>query len=127
MKKGDLFEYATIRIVPLVEREEFINVGVILYCKAQGFLEMKYAVDRKRLNAFNQNISIEEISQHLEAFCKICAATGDSGEIGKLSMPERFRWLTGSRSTVIQASKVHPGLCENAGTMLEELFNTMVR
>jgi hypothetical protein len=127
MKKGDLFEYATIRIVPLVEREEFINTGVILYCKAQNFLEMKFEIDEKRLSSFRNNINIGEISQHLEAFCKICGGTIDSGEIGKLSMPERFRWLTGSRSTVIQASKVHPGLCENAGMMLEELFNTMVR
>lgn len=127
MKKGDLFEYATIRIVPLVEREEFINAGVILYCKQQNFLEMKFEIDKDRLKSFSSNINIGEITQHLEAFCKICASTSDSGEIGKLSMPERFRWLTGSRSTVIQASKVHPGLCENAGTMLEELFNTMVR
>lgn len=127
MKKGDLFEYATIRIVPLVEREEFINTGVILYCKAQNFLSMKYEVDNKRLTSFSSKINIEEISQHLEAFCKICAGSADSGEIGKLSMAERFRWLTGSRSTVIQSSKVHPGLCVNAGTMLEELFNTMVR
>src|ERR1041384_4500189 len=127
MKKGDLFEYATIRIVPLVEREEFINTGVILYCKAQNFLDMKFEIDEKRLRAFRESVNVVEISEHLKAFCKICAATADSGEIGKLSMPERFRWLTGSRSTVIQASKVHPGLCENAGTMLEELFNTMVR
>jgi hypothetical protein len=127
MKKGDLFEYATIRIVPLVEREEFINTGVILYCKPQNFLQMKFEIDEKRLRSFASNINIAEITQHLEAFCKICAAAADSGEIGKLTMPERFRWLTGSRSTVIQTSKVHPGLCGNAGTMLEELFNTMVR
>jgi len=127
MKKGDLFEYAIIRIVPLVEREEFINTGVILYCKEQKFLEMKFDIDENRLRAFRGSVNIGEISEHLNAFCKICAGTPDSGEIGKLTMPERFRWLTGSRSTVIQASKVHPGLCENAGTMLEELFNTMVR
>lgn len=127
MKKGDLFEYAIIRIVPLVEREEFINTGVILYCRDQKFLDMKFEIDENRLRAFRESVNVVEIKEHLNAFCKICAGTSDSGEIGKLSMAERFRWLTGSRSTVIQASKVHPGLCENAGTMLEELFNTMVR
>lgn len=125
--KKDLFEYAIVRIVPLVEREEFINVGVILYCKPQNFLSMKFEINEPRLRAFRSSIDITEIKEHLDSFCKICAATPDSGEIGQLSMPERFRWLTGSRSTVIQASKVHPGLCENAGAMLEELFNTMVR
>lgn len=124
--KGDLFEYAIVRLVPLVEREEFINVGVILYCKPQNFLQMKYEVDKNKILSFRSTIDLVEITQHLESFCKVCAASPDSGEIGQLSMPERFRWLTGSRSTVIQASKVHPGLCENAGAMLEELFNTMV-
>jgi hypothetical protein len=125
--KNDLFEYAIIRVVPLVEREEFINVGVILYCKPQNFLKMKFEVNVEKLKIFRSSVSLDEINQHLDSFCKICAGSSDSGEIGQLSMPERFRWLTGSRSTVIQASKVHPGLCEDAGAMLEGLFNTMVR
>lgn len=124
--KKDLFEYAIVRIVPLVEREEFINVGVILYCKPQKFLKMKFEINENKLRAFRSSIDLVEITQHLDSFCKICAGTEDSGEIGKLTMPERFRWLTGSRSTVIQTSKVHPGLCDDAGTMLDELFNTMV-
>lgn len=124
--KKDLFEYAIVRIVPLVEREEFINVGVILYCKPQRFLEMKFDVNENKLGSFKSNVDISEVKQHLEAFCKICAGTPDSGEIGRLSPPERFRWLTGSRSTIIQTSKVHPGLCDDAGMMLDELFNTMV-
>ncbi|MEJ0033695.1 MAG: DUF3037 domain-containing protein [Bacteroidota bacterium] len=73
MKKGDLFEYATIRIVPLVDREEFINTGVILYCKAQNFLEMKFEIDEKRLSSFRNNINIGEITQHLEAFVRYLA------------------------------------------------------
>jgi hypothetical protein len=123
----DLFEYAVVRVVPLVEREEFINVGVILYCKPQNFLKMKFEVNQEKLKAFRSSVSLAEINEHMDSFCKICAGSPDSGEIGQLSMPERFRWLTGSRSTVIQASKVHPGLCDNAEAMLEELFNTMVR
>lgn len=125
--KKDLFEYAIVRIVPLVEREEFVNVGVILFCKPQKFLRMKYEINEKRLNVFDSEIDIEEIKQHLEAFCKVCAGSPDSGEIGGLPIAERFRWLTASRSTIIQTSKVHPGLCENAQETLEELFNTMVR
>ena len=125
--KKDLFEYAIVRVVPLVEREEFINVGVILYCKPQKFLEMKFEVNADKIKAFRGTLDISEIQEHLNSFCKICAGTPDSGEIGQLSMPERFRWLTGSRSTVIQSSKVHPGLCEDARAMMEELFNTMVR
>lgn len=124
--KKDLFEYAIVRIVPLVEREEFINVGVILYCKPQKFLKMKYEIDENKLRALRNSVDLVEIRQHLDSFCKICAGTPDSGEIGELAMPERFRWLTGSRSTIIQTSKVHPGLCDDAGTMLDELFNTMV-
>jgi len=124
--KKDLFEYAIVRIVPLVEREEFINVGVILFCKPQRFLQMKFEINKDKLKAFKSSIDLHEITQHLESFRKICAATPDSGEIGKLAIAERFRWLTGSRSTIIQTSKVHPGLCDDAGAMLEELFNTMV-
>jgi len=125
--KKDLFEYAIVRIVPLVEREEFINVGVILFCKPQKFLKMKYEIDEKRLSSFTVKINVEEIKQYLEAFCKVCAGTDDSGEIGRLPIAERFRWLTASRSTIIQCSKVHPGLSESAEGTLEELFNTMVR
>ena len=124
--KKDLFEYAIVRIVPLVEREEFINVGVILYCKPQRFLQMKFEINENKLQAFKSSVDIREIREHLESFCKICAGTPDSGEIGKLAIAERFRWLTGSRSTIIQTSKVHPGLCDDAGAMIEELFNTMV-
>ena len=125
--KGDLFEYATIRVVPLVEREEFINAGVILYCKPQNFLRMRFEVDENRLRSLRSTVDLTEITEHLKAFDKICTGSADSGEIGTLTMPERFRWLTGSRSTVIQASKVHPGLCADAATMLDELFNAMVR
>ena len=124
---GDLFEYAIVRIVPLVEREEFVNAGVILFCKPQKFLEMRIDVNESKLRSLRTTIDIEHIKEQLEAFDKICKGTTDSGEIGSLPQAERFRWLTGSRSTIIQFSKVHPGLCENAGAKLNELFETMVR
>lgn len=125
--KRDLFEYAIVRIVPLVEREEFINVGVILFCKPQKFLKIKYEINELRLNSFGCKTNTTEVKQYLEAFDRICKALPDSGEIGGLPIAERFRWLTASRSTIIQCSKVHPGLCLSAEETLEELFNTMVR
>ena len=125
--KRDLFEYAIVRIVPQVEREEFINVGVILFCKPQKFLKITYELNEARLNSFGCKPNVVEVKQYLEAFDKVCNASPDSGEIGGLPIAERFRWLTASRSTVIQCSKVHPGLCVSAEETLEELFNTMVR
>lgn len=125
--KRDLFEYAIVRIVPLVEREEFINIGVILFCKPQKFLKIKYELNELRLSSFGCKPNAAEVKNYLEAFDKICNASPDSGEIGGLPIAERFRWLTASRSTIIQCSKVHPGLCLSAEETLEELFNTMVR
>jgi Protein of unknown function (DUF3037) len=124
--RQDLFEYAVIRIVPQVEREEFLNVGVILYCGPQKFLGMKFTVNESRLRALNSEIDVTELSNHLKAFEKICIGGKDGGEIGQLSMPERFRWLTASRSTIVQTSKVHPGLCDDAKVKLEFLFGQLV-
>ena len=125
--KGDLFEYATVRIVPLVEREEFVNAGVILFCRPQKFLQMMTELNDVKLRSLRATIDIEHIKEQFGAFDRICKGTGDSGEIGSLPQAERFRWLTASRSTIIQFSKVHPGLCEDASTKLNELFETMVR
>ncbi len=124
--RQDLFEYAVIRIVPLVEREEFLNVGVILYCGPQKFLGMKFTIDETRLRALNPGVDIAELLNHLKAFEKICAGGKAGGEIGQLSTAERFRWLTASRSTIVQTSKVHPGLCEDAGAKLQFLFDQLV-
>ena len=126
MQKQHLFESAVIRVVPQVEREEFLNVGVILYCKDQKFLKLKFEPDEARLKAFCKPIDIEELRGQLDAFDQICKGGTEGGEIGKLSMPERFRWITAARSTTIQTSKVHPGLCDDAGEMMERLFVQMV-
>ena len=127
MQKQHLFESAIIRVVPQVEREEFLNVGVILYCKDQKFLKLKFELDEIRLTAFCKSIDIEDVRKQLDAFDQICKGGAEGGAIGKLSMPERFRWLTASRSTIIQTSKVHPGLCDDAEEMMERLFVQMVR
>lgn len=121
-----LFEYAVIRLVPQVEREEFLNVGVVLYCAARKFLNVKYTLDAQRLAAFTGKTDLAEAEAYLQAFARICAGTGDGGPISKLPLAERFRWLTATRSTIVQTSKVHPGLCDEPDTMLERLFGEMV-
>jgi hypothetical protein len=121
-----LFEYAIIRFVHRVEREEFMNIGVILFCKDEQYLQMKYVLSASKIKSISPQIEVEEIEQHLQAFAKICCGLPDSGAIGELPPAERFRWLTATRSTMIQSSKVHPGLCVNPQDALEKLFVEMV-
>lgn len=126
MQEQNLFEYAVIRIVPKVEREEFLNVGVIVYCAKQKFLQTKFSVNEERLEAFCKKTDIDSLKEYLKAFEQICEGASDAGPIAKLPIAERFRWLTATRSTVLQTSKVHPGLCEDAGKMLSKLFEQLV-
>ena len=126
MQGKHLFEYAVIRVVPRVEREEFLNVGVVLYCAKQNFLKFIFRIDKTRLLSLCNNCDIAEIEEYLEAFQRICLGNKDAGPIAKLPIAERFRWLTATRSTIVQASKVHPGFCDDAGETLEKLFTQLV-
>ena len=126
MQEKYLFEYAVLRVVPKVEREEFLNVGVVLYCPQQKFLAVKFHLDAERLKAFACELDIPEIGQYLSAFEKICAGSKDSGPIGKLAVADRFRWLTATRSTVVQTSKTHSGLCDDLAATLERLYKQLV-
>ncbi|PZR22029.1 MAG: DUF3037 domain-containing protein [Citrobacter freundii] len=126
MQEKHLFEYAVVRVVPRVEREEFINAGIILYCRDQRFLGVKISFDEHRLMAFCPLLDIEELKEHLYAFEQIALGNKDAGPIARLDLAGRFRWLTATRSTVVQASKVHPGLCRDAGEMLERLEGQLV-
>ncbi|MDB5255947.1 MAG: hypothetical protein JWM14_642 [Chitinophagaceae bacterium] len=126
MQEKDLFEYAVIRVVPRVEREEFINVGVILYCARQNFLLAKIKLDEDRLKAFCVEIDIESLRKNLNALEQISKGSAEGGPIGKLDAASRFRWLTATRSTVVQASKVHPGFCNDAKETLEKLYIELV-
>ncbi|MBX3239833.1 MAG: DUF3037 domain-containing protein [Chitinophagaceae bacterium] len=121
-----LFEYAVVRIVPVVEREEFINTGVILYCKKEKYLKTKFTVNPKRITAFCDKLDIEEIQQHLLSFERIAAGLPDGGPIARLDIASRFRWLTAVRSTVIQSSKVHAGFSRNLDETLERLHGELV-
>ena len=122
-----LFEYAVIRVVPRVEREEFLNVGVVLYCKEANYLRASYTLDRSRLLALSPKTDPEDIEKHLAAFVRISEGDPGAGDIAQLDTPLRFRWLTATRSTVIQTSKVHSGLCTDLNETLEKLHTQLVQ
>jgi hypothetical protein len=127
MADNNLFEYAVIRYVPRPEREEFLNIGVIIFCKASGFLQMKYEVDEQRILAFYAKADVEELKNFLQGFEEISNGSSVTSPIAKLDTASRFRWLTAVRSTIVQTSKVHPGLCLQPEQTLEKLFNQLVQ
>jgi hypothetical protein len=118
------YDYAIIRVVPRVERDESINAGVILFCRTRRFLGARVALDRARLAALAPSADPEEIGRHLEGIPLICAG---AGPIGALGLAERFHWLVSPRSTVIQISAVHSGLCADPADALDRLMERVVR
>ena len=124
--QDQLFEYAVIRIMPRVEREEFINVGVIVYCSKQKFLQALYCYNTDRLENFSKETDVQEIHNNLDAMDRICKGASESGPIATLDIAARFRWLTATRSTVVQTSKVHPGFCADPAETLLKLYNKLV-
>lgn len=127
MQEQHLFEYAVIRIMPRVEREEFINAGIVLYCKNRQFLHVLYEVNEQKIRSLCSECDVEELSNHLKAFASIASGDKNAGPIAQLDTASRFRWLTAQRSTVLQTSKVHPGLCEEPMKMAEKLFEKLVK
>lgn len=126
MQDKHLFEYAVVRIVPRVEREEFLNAGVILYCRDLKFLQTKYSLNKKRIRSLCGDLDCAEVKKHLRSFERICNGDAKGGPIAALELALRFRWLTATRSTVVQTSKVHPGFCKDAAKMLEQLHQQLV-
>ncbi len=121
------YDYAIIRVVPRVEREEFVNVGVIVSCPAIKFLEARIELNEQRLLALDATLDVEAIRANLATIPAICAGGEQAGPIGQLSQRERFYWLTAQRSTMIQTSPVHTGRCTNPTALLERLLDQMVR
>ena len=121
------FDYAVLRVVPRVEREEFVNAGVILFCLARDFLEARVEIERARVLALFPGTDLALVEEHLLAVPRICAGGEGSGPIGRLSRRERFHWLVAPRSTVLQVSAVHSGLCDDPLRALEHLMDVMVR
>jgi hypothetical protein len=121
------FDYAILRVVPRVEREEFINVGVLLYCRTRDFLEARTELDRARLAALAPELDVPILEEHLATFERIARGGQDAGPIGRLTQAERFHWLTSPRSTILQTSPVHSGLCASPAEAIERLMERMVR
>ncbi len=121
------YDYAIIRVVPKVDREEFLNVGAIVSCPARGFLDARIELDEQRLLALDPTVDIDTIRAHLATIPLICAGGERAGAIGQLSQRERFHWLVAPRSTIIQTSPVHTGCCADPNAALEHLLDTMVR
>jgi Protein of unknown function (DUF3037) len=121
------YDYAVVRVVPRVEREEFVNVGIILSCPAQDYLRARIELDEERLRALDPGVNMESVRAHLASIPLICAGGPEAGPIGLLSRRERFHWLVAPRSTIIQVSPVHTGRCTDIQGTLEHLLNAMVR
>ena len=126
MQDKHLFEYAIIRVVPRVEREEFLNVGVIIYCADEKFLKIKFCLNKDRLLNFSNDLEIEELEKRLNAIEHISNGDIEGGAIAGFPLASRFRWLTAAKSTIIQTSPVHPGLCSSAKEELEKLYTELV-
>ncbi len=121
------YSYAIIRAVPRVERGEWVNVGVILFARTEGFLETRIELDEERLRALWPEINLEELRRHLAAFEAVAAGVEEGGPVAQLDPSARFHWLTAPRSTLVQTSPVHVGCCGDPAAALEELMATLVR
>ena len=121
------FEYSVIRVVPRVEREEFLNVGVLLSCPERDFLQAHIELDPQRLQVFAPTLDLKVVEEYLSVIPRVCEGGEEAGPIGKLPSRARFHWLVAPRSTIIQCSPVHSGVCEDPQVALEHLLDCMVR
>jgi hypothetical protein len=121
------FDYAVVRVVPRVERGEFVNAGVILFCPTRSYLEARVTLPRDRLLALDPAVDWALVQSHLEAIPRVCRGGSDAGPIGELPQRARFHWLVAPRSTIIQMSPPHSGVHEDLDAALESLFEKLVR
>jgi hypothetical protein len=126
MQEKHLYEYAVIRVVPRVEREEFLNVGIVVFCKKAKFIKMIYTVDAAKIASFVTDFDCEQLQLNLDSFKRIAHGTLDGGPIAQFDIPSRFRWLTALRSSIIQTSRPHPGLCDDLEITTNRLFKDLV-
>ena len=115
------FDYAILRVVPRVEREEFVNAGVVVFCLEKRYLDARILLNMDRVKALWPEVDADLVREHLEAVPRICAGDAEAGPIAKLSQRERFHWLTSPRSTIIQPSPVHTGMCDTTEGVLDRL------
>lgn len=126
MQGKHIYEYAVIRIVPRVEREEFMNIGIILFSKKVHYIKAKYIINENKLKCFTTDLDIDSLRINLQSFDKICTGDKSGGYIASLEVHERFRWLTAIRSTSIQTSRPHPGFSSDLDKTFDKLFDEFV-
>lgn len=126
MQAWHLYEYAVIRVLPRVEREEFINVGIIMFSKKAKYIKARYKLDEDKLRLFSTELDMESLYSTLAVFDKVCAGDKNGGAIALLDVPERFRWLTAVRSTSVQTSRPHSGFSADLDKTFEKLFTELV-
>ncbi|MFT3885812.1 MAG: DUF3037 domain-containing protein [Flavobacteriales bacterium] len=127
MQGKHLYEYAVIRVLPVLEREEFLNVGIILFSKRTGFIQVRVAVNEERLRCFASDVDLEQVRENLRSFERIANGDESGGPIARFDVPSRFRWLTAVRSSAIQTSRPHPGTCDDLPGTVDRLFEELVR
>lgn len=126
MQEDKIYEYAVIRLVPKVEREEFFNIGLIMFSKKEKYIRVDYYLCPDKFKLMRSKLDYDDILQNLKSFQKIADGDKDGGPIAQLEIPERFRWLTAVRSSVVQTSRPHPGKSKNLKQTFEKLFEELV-
>lgn len=126
MHEQHLYEYAVIRVVPKVEREEFINVGLMLYCKRQKYLRIQYQIPTNKIVLFCNEFDLDQLKTNLDSFVAICEGKKNAGPIAQFEKDERFRWLTAVKSSSIQTSRPHSGFSNNLDQTFEKLYSELV-
>ncbi|SIQ27942.1 Protein of unknown function [Chryseobacterium sp. RU37D] len=126
MQEDKIYEYAVIRLVPKVEREEFFNIGLMMFSKKEKYIRVEFYLCPDKFRLMHSKLDYEDIIQNLESFQKIANGEKDGGPIALLEIPERFRWLTAVRSSVVQTSRPHPGKSKNLDSTFDKLFQELV-
>ena len=127
MQEDKIYEYAVIRLVPKVEREEFFNIGLVMFSKKEKFIRVEFHICKDKFSLMNSKLDYDEVQHNLESFQKIANGDKDGGPIAQLDIPERFRWLTAVRSAVVQTSRPHPGKSKDLDETFERLFEELVK
>lgn len=126
MRAKHLYEVAVIRLLPVLAREEFLNVGIILFSKQAKYIAVRVALNEEKLRCFAADVDLDQVRENLRSFQRIAEGAADGGPIAALDIPSRFRWLTAERSSAIQTSRPHPGLCDDLEGTVRRLFEELV-
>ena len=126
MHEQHLYEYAVIRVVPRVEREEFVNIGLMLFCKRQKYLRIEYFIEPKKIMSICSEFDIDQLKENVDSFVKIGSGKKEGGPIAAFDIAERFRWLTAVKSSSIQTSRPHSGFSQDLDATFEKLYSELV-